>query len=236
MRKRKQQQRNYRDEMRIEKKNISGNPFIGILSSTNNEITLVPPSTQDGFVKLVKDVLRTKVIKATLYDSSLLGVFSVMNDNGILVPKTVYDSETDFLKKYFDKIGVLQEFTAIGNLITCNNKGCIVSHVFSENDVHTIEEVLNVDVIQMKLAGLDVVGSCVVANDKGFLANPNITDEELKTIKKALKVDGTVGSVNYGSPFIKGGLIANNEGAITGMLTTAYEFGRIDEALFFGRE
>lgn len=222
--------------MRIEKKNLSGNPFVGLFLSTNNSVTLVPGSAQESFLNAVKNTLNTKVVHTTLYDSSLLGLFSVMNDNGVLVPKTVYDSEIEFLKKYFDNVGVIDEFTAIGNLITCNNKGCIASPAFSENIIHVIEETLDVDVVQTKIAGLDVVGSSIVANDKGFLANPNIKDEELKVIEKALKVEGTVGSVNYGSPFVGGGLVANNEGAITGMLTTAYEIGRIDEALFFGRD
>jgi translation initiation factor 6 (eIF-6) len=31
-------------------------------------------------------------------------------------------------------------------------------------------------------------------------------------------------------------LIANKNGAITGLLTSPYELGRIDDALFLGRE
>ncbi|MCD6414589.1 MAG: translation initiation factor IF-6 [Candidatus Diapherotrites archaeon] len=222
--------------MRIEKKNLSGNPFIGIFCSTSNKITLVPPSAPESFVNIVEQVLGTEPVRATLYNSSLIGIFSVLNSNGILVPETVYETEIEQLRSLFGKVGVIHEFTAITNLIACNDKGCIASPVFSKNDVKTIKDTLGVGVTQAKVAGLDVVGSSVVANNKGFLTNPNITDDDLKLLNKVFKVEGTVGSINYGSPFVRGGLLANDKGAVTGMLTTAYEIGRIDEALFFGRD
>lgn len=222
--------------MRIEKKNLLGNPFIGVFGTTNNNITLLPSGASEKFKKLTEETLETEIVSLNLSNSSLIGLFSLMNDKGIVVPETVYDSEIKLLKEHFDNVGIVSDFTAIANLASCNNKSCIASTCLSKETANTIQETLDVSLTQTTLANTEVVGSCLLITDNGFLANPNISDEELQKIRKTLGLDGNVGSINYGTPFIKGGLIANKKGAIVGLPTTAYELGRIDEALFLGRE
>ncbi|MCD6522993.1 MAG: translation initiation factor IF-6 [Candidatus Diapherotrites archaeon] len=221
--------------MYLEQANIIGNPFVGVFSSTNDNITLLPHQASGEFESLVREVLKTKPVKTTIYNSSLIGVFCCMNNNGIVVPECIYKEEQELLSEHFDNVAVIKDYTAIGNLITCNDAGAVASPLFSDKTIKTMEKALGVDITKMKVAGIDTCGSCVIATNKGFLANPNTTKEEIKALEKIFGVPGDIGSVNYGNPFVKSGILANVNGAIIGSLATPFEIGRIDEALFFGR-
>lgn len=222
--------------MRLEKQNLLGNPFIGVFSATNDKLTLLPAATPDRFSAMAEDVLKTKPVRLNLCNSPLIGIFSVFNNNGIVVPEMAFESELDTLGQLFDNVATIRQFTAIGNLAASNDNGCVASPILSKAVVETLESTLGVPVTQTSLAGLEVIGSSIVATSKGFLANMNASDDEIATLEKAFGVEGDVGSINYGVPFVKSGLIANKNGAITGLLTSPHELGRIDDALFLGRE
>ena len=67
-----------------------------------------------------------------------------MNNKGILLPKTAFLNEYDFLKKETKlEVGVLDsKYTALGNIICANDKGAIVSPWLSSEECHTIKDVL----------------------------------------------------------------------------------------------
>ena len=139
------------------------------------------------------------------------------------------------LKKFFSKIDVEigifpGKHTALGNLVACNDKGAVISPKIS--DPALVEDVLGVKVKVMEIAGHEEVGSCCIATNKGFIAHPEAEDE-LRLLKRILKVEGKTGSVNFGFPFVKSGLVANSNGYLAGLGTTGIELGRVDEALGF---
>ncbi len=125
--------------MHLAKKDLLGNPFIGVFCASNNEVTLVPPQTPEGFTSLVREILGTRVVKTTLCSSPLLGIFSVSNRNGIVLPETVYDDEVKKIRKYFNRVGIVKGFTAVGNLISCNDRGGIASPIISKEDIKEIK-------------------------------------------------------------------------------------------------
>ena len=51
----------------------------------------------------------------------------------------------------------------------------------------------------------------------------------MKKIEEILKVRVDVGTVGYGSPFIKSGIIVNSNGVVFSELSTGPEIGRIEE-------
>ena len=55
--------------------------------------------------------------------------------------------------------------------------------------------------------------------------------EELETIKDVLKIQMDVGTINGGIPFIRSGLLANDNGAVIGNMTTGPEILIISNAL-----
>lgn len=87
-------------------------------------------------------------------------------------------------------------------------------------------------VLQEGLGGHTDVGAVVSATNNGFIAHPAL-EKELDKIEKALKVKGLRSTVNFGSPYVKAGIIANSNGYITGFKTSGIELGRIDDALGF---
>ncbi|MFW5902816.1 MAG: translation initiation factor IF-6, partial [archaeon] len=193
---------------------------IGVFSKTNNKVTLVPPSATEKYEKKIKETLKTEIVETTICNSNLIGIFVAMNDDKIIVPSMITEYEQETLKKHFDEVKIIDSrYTAIGNLITMNNKGIAVSK-FLKNEINGSS---------FEIAGTSLLGSTVFATDKGFLAHRNTKKEEIEKLEETLKVEGNVGTVNFGDPYVKNGLIGNKEGILVGKDTTGPEINRIDE-------
>ena len=218
--------------MRIEQSDLLGTAFLGVFAATNDKVTFLPPNTGEDFVTLAEDVLKTEAVIASVANSSLLGVMTGMNSRCIALPQTVYADERE---KFGCCLGtaVLDGFTAVGNMMTANDNGAVLTPLVGEAQAKSIAEAFGVRVERAQVAGLDTPGSCVVATNRGFLSNPNTTKQELKSLQALFGVGGEIGSLNYGSPFVKGCILANSNGAIVGTTSTPFELGRVDDALFF---
>ena len=118
--------------------------------------------------------------------------------------------------------------TALGNLILCNDKGCLISGSLKRFKKE-ISDTLGCEVEIGKIANLDIVGSCGTASNVGCLCHREAREEELKRIEEILKVKVDVGSVTYGTPYIRSGIIVNSNGAVVSNPTTGAELGRIEE-------
>jgi translation initiation factor 6 len=178
------------------------------------------------------DVLKVDNKKITIGGTKFIGLFSAMNSNGIVLPYIIKDYELKEIKKIGLDVCVLKEkFTAIGNLIVANDKGAIVSVLLSKNSIKKIEDTLKVEVVKTKLANSNVVGSVCFATNKGAIIHREATDEDLRLVRDVLKVDVERGSVNFGSPFVSSGIIANSYGAIIGSKTSGYELDVIFRVL-----
>jgi len=214
--------------MHVQQLSVRGEDFIGLLGIATDKYAIV----SSNFPKI--EALDVPIIKTRLYGTNLIGLFCVGNSNGLLLPYFISDDEIEKLKKSIGEdinIGrLMDKCTAIGNLVACNDHTAIVSPMISETK--TIKKVLGVRVVKKAISGHDEVGACCVATNKGFLVHPD-SEDELNKLSKIFKVNGLVGSVNFGFPFVKSGLIANSNGYIAGSRTTGIELGRIDEALGF---
>ncbi len=216
----------------IQEADYFGNPLIGMFMRTSDEITLVPANTPESLLSSIQTTLKTDIDKVTIYNSSLIGLFSVFNKNGIVLPDVTYSDEYEVLSNRFDNVITVSGHTAVGNLVAVNDNYAVVSPVISKDVVEQLKQRLDVDVIQMRLAGLDVVGSLLYLTNKGFLLSSLASDEEMHELSDALGIDGVRTTINYGNPMVSSGLIANDNGAIVGSETTPFEMGRVDEALF----
>jgi translation initiation factor 6 len=92
-----------------------------------------------------------------------------------------------------------------------------------------ISDTLGCEVEIGKIADLDIVGSCAITSNIGCLCHREANEEELKRIEEILKVKVDVGSISYGSPFIKSGIIVNSKGVVFSEQTSGAEIGRIEE-------
>lgn len=223
--------------MPLEKLRVFGNPNIGVYIFTNNNITLVPEGVGDDVKKVLKNVLGTDIIEARVADSTLLGVFIAGNDKVILLPKTTKEEELDKLRSSGVPAKIAQvTFTALGNVILTNNKFALLHPELSDKEVDLIKNELGVSSARKgALARIPTVGSLGVVNDFSGVFHPDLSNAELEYLESLFGVKVGTATVNFGVGFVKVGLVANNNGAVVGELTTGPEIMRIMEILNFSR-
>src|SRR3989344_2477127 len=122
------------------------------------------------------------------------------------------------------------KFTALGNLICANDKGCIVSPMIPKENLKKIKDVLGAEVIQKKVAGYHQVGAMIVATSHGGIIHPETDDEDIKTISSVLGVNVEPATINGGIPFVSSGILANNKSIVVGTLTNGPEIMMLTRA------
>lgn len=192
-------------------------PHIGIFCAANDDYAIIPLGAQKSFEKIVRETLGVDIIRTSLLGSSLVSIFCALNNKKIIVPAIA--EEKAILAEHFDVIEISEKYTAVGNLVAMNDKGIVASRYIAEL----------ADAEKVTVANSDLVGSCLCVSNSGFLAHRDADRTELKIIEGALGVRGDVGTVNFGDPFVKSGLVANKRGVVAGFSTSGPELGRIHE-------
>ncbi|ABP51162.1 MAG: translation initiation factor IF-6 [Pyrobaculum arsenaticum] len=211
---------------------IFGTSSIGVFLATNNSVTFLPPDVPEKIDDIVRNTLRTTVARLTVAKSPLLGIFTVVNDNGVLLPPMVLEEEIRLFKALGLNVEVLNtKYTAISNLILAGNKVALVSPLLEPSVRKVVADVLGVEVIVDTIAGNPLVGSLAVLNSRGVLVAPEATDEDLKKLAEYFKAKTDLGTVNKGKSFLRGGIVVNDHGALVGDETAGPEFMRIQQVL-----
>jgi len=220
---------------RLETAVIEGNPFVGLFACCNEQHALVPVNAPEKFVRKCESALGAEVHKLQVAGSNLLGIFCVVNSNGILLPRTVVSDEVEKLKSLGLNPCVLKgKLSAVGNNVLANDHGAIVNPDMSQADFEIVADCLGVEVVKREIAGFKTVGSAALATNKGVLVHNNADDEEVEEVCDILGVkSGAIGTANMGTPFVGLCLLANTKGYVAGMKTSGFELSRIDEALGF---
>ena len=218
--------------MDIIKYDVYRGPNLGVYISTNDSVVLVPMGFAESKAEKLAEYLDVDYHYAAIANTRLIGSLSVINNKGMLIPKTAFDNEYEFLKKETKlEIGVLDsKFTALGNVICANDKGAIVSPWLSDSDCQTISDVLGVEVFQKKIAGFNQTGAVMVANNSGAAIHPEADKEDMKTFANVLGVKVEHSSINNGIPYVSSGILANNNILVVGSLTTGPEIMMLTRA------
>jgi translation initiation factor 6 len=217
------------------KANFNGDPNVGLYGFATDKYCLIGVDPHK-LRKRMLEVLGVPMINLPLASSTLIGLFASGNRNGIILTKLVEKHEVDKLKAELPNINVLvlkSTSTALGNLILCNDRGCLIPEKFSEFR-KGIADTLDCEVATGTVAGLELVGSAAVASNIGCLCHHETTEDEAKLLEGLLKAKVDVGTVSFGSPFIKSGLIVNSSGVVVSDRSTGPELGRAAEV--FGSE
>ncbi len=215
------------DHMRFA--SFHGDTNIGLFGIMTEKYAILPDESI-GAKSFVKNIAYT-----TIAGTKLCGIFLAGNSNGLLVPETITERELSVLKKSLKGVEILvmhSKYTALGNLVICNDNGAIISPLLQEH-AKEISKCLKVDVFVASILEMNIVGALAVATKKGFILDMYADENDFKAVKEALGVDGDIGTVNFGSEFVKSGLLANSKGVLVGSATTGPETSRIDEALGF---
>jgi translation initiation factor 6 len=218
--------------MDIIKYDVYRGPNLGIYISVNDATVLLPMGFAQSKAEKLAKYLDVKYLYTSIANTRLIGALSVMNNKGILLPKTAYQNEFDFLKEETGlEVGVLDsKFTALGNVICANDKGAVVSPWLSDQDCETISDVLGVETIQKRIAGFNQTGVVMVANNTGAAIHPEADEEDMKTFANLLGVKVEQSSINNGIPYVSSGILANNNAIVVGSLTTGPEIMMLTRA------
>lgn len=209
-----------------------GNPWIGMFIKTNDETTLLPVDSMKKLDDMVAEKLGTAVVKTTLADSNLLGIYAAMNSKGVVLPNVARAEEIEAVKKSGLNVYVSKDRNnANGNNIAVNDKGGIINPHVEPAEARAMGDALGVELVPLTIAGYSTVGSACIALDGGFLAHYRATEDEMAALRDALKAQGSKGTVNTGTGFVSYGAVANKKGYVVGENTTAFEMGRLEEAL-----
>lgn len=217
----------------IHKYDVYRSPNVGLFVRTNNDTLLLPFGFAETKAKKLKEYLDVeKIIHVSIAGTRLIGPMTVMNNNGILLPSTVSDDEIRILKQTGLNVERLKsKFTAIGNLISANDKGAVVSNLFKGEVDQNIKDILGVPLQTLSIGGYIQVGSMIVATNAGAIVHPIANDSEISTISEILQVEAEPATVNGGSPFLSSGILANFSSVIVGNLTTGPELIMISRGL-----
>ncbi|MGC8982714.1 MAG: translation initiation factor IF-6 [Desulfurococcaceae archaeon] len=218
----------------IIKMSFFGNVNIGVYAYVNDKIAVLPIGIPRDDVEEISSVLGALPIEAKIAGTLLNGVFLAGNSYAIIVPHVIFNEElaklVEAVKSHGLDITVYvseSRYTALGNLLACNNKGCIASPLIEEREIKKLVDVLGVEVVKARLVNMDVPGSVLVINDRGGVIHPDASDEDLKLVKDVVKIHVERATVNAGIPYVKSGLLANNKGVVVGGNTTGPELLRI---------
>jgi translation initiation factor 6 len=206
-----------------------GDPNVGMYGFATDDYCLLGLEPEKKILGKIETTLDTKIKVATVAGTEFVGLFVAGNKSGILLPHIVEDYEIKKLKTLGLNLEIIKSReTALGNLILCNDKGCLISEKLRRFK-KKISDVLDCEVETGKVAGLDIIGSAALANNIGCLCHMEAEEREMKKIEEILKVKVDVGTVGYGSPFIRSGIIVNSRGVLFSELSTGPEMGRYEE-------
>jgi len=215
--------------MKFAKINFQRNPNIGLFSFASDKFCLVNKFTMDKDMAVIRKVLKVPVYQTSVLGTGLIGIFTGGNSKGIVISDRIYSEEIEEMQRNFDVLVLETKHTAMGNLILANDSGCIVSNDL-EKHRKEIRDFLGVDTRVGTIGGMDLVGSLATCNSNGCLVNRHINDKEKKLIEKILDVNVFPGSVNFGNPWVKSGVVVNSNGLLAGDQTSGPELGIASEA------
>ena len=211
---------------------IFGNPYLGVFCSANENLAVVPMTSDEAFIESVKAALDIEhVIKISVDGSSTIGALMRANSNGAIASEFMAETEVKKPEYHIAVSRIPHKFNAMGNNILANDKGALVHPSFSPESIKEISDALGVPVEKGTVAGYKTVGSSAVVTNKGAIVHPHTSTYEMEVIEKILGVKPQICTANYGTGQVGACLIANSKGAVVGETTTPIELGKIEEGL-----
>ena len=218
--------------MDIIKYDVYSGSNIGIFTSVNDKFVFVPNGFAKNRAENLANYLQTEYIITSVANTRLLGVLMVLNNHGILLPRTSSPEEITNLRKHTDlNVKILDtKHNALGNLICVNDKGGVISPIVEKEYIKEIEDTLDIEVVQKRIAGFHQVGAVMKANNHGAVIHPETDEEDIKNFSNILGVNIEPATINGGIPFVSSGVLANSHAVVVGNLTNGPEIMMLTRA------
>ena len=213
--------------MEFIKTDFNGDQNIGLYGFATDSYCII--GIEPNNLKKMQSILGVPVHVCSIAEITFTGIFVAGNKNGIVVPKITEKYEIEKLKKIGINVEVIpSKETALGNLILCNDKGCAISKLL-EPYKKQIQDALKVPVEIANIYDLEIIGSAGRTTNRGCLLHREASEPEITKIEKILGVKADIGTVSFGTPFIKAGVIVNSNGLIVSGKSTGPEIDRCFE-------
>ena len=121
--------------MAVIRSQVFGRSLVGVYFVANNSFILYPPTLIEPILKKFKKVFEEPFYPLTINNSNLLGVYTVSNKYGIILPHIIREDELDNLKS------AVNNSTHIGILKSLDNAFDYIE--FLQNEILSLEEKLS---------------------------------------------------------------------------------------------
>lgn len=211
--------------------NISGSTVVGVFAACTEDFVFVPLDAADEVIKELEESLGAVALRVSVGGGSIIGSLLRGNSNGVVVAGFVLDKELRAIRKHVKAARLTEKLNAAGNLILANDTAALVHPELSDKSVGIIKKTLGVEVRRGTIGGLKTAGMAGVATSKGVLVHPKASQEEISVVEELFALPVDIGTVNFGSPLVGSGLLANSKGYVAGEDTTGPEISRIEDTL-----
>jgi len=206
--------------MRVMKMNINGIVHIGLLLHLFEDFVVVSNSVNDKYLKDFD-------IKIEKVNSDIVGPYILEWEDKIIMSKKSPKDLIESISKYKDVILVDTKANLLGNLFTIGNNGIIFSKA-SKKDVELLVDLTGLPAHRIRTGYL--TSTLIKIYNNRAMVSQLLPDRVLDKIKEILGMEKfDVGSVNFGSPYLKYGIEINKDYLIVGDMTTGHELIRIEE-------
>lgn len=217
--------------MDIIKYDVYRGPNIGIYTAVNDKFVFMPNGFTKSKASALASYLGVDYMRISVGNTRVLGSLMITNNHGMLLPRTADPDEINALKSTGLNVEILPtKYNALGNMISANDRGAIVSPLLDKSSVRSIEDVLDVEAVQKRIAGYNQVGAMARSNSHGGVIHPETDEEDVKVFSNVLGVQMEPVTVNGGVPFVSSGMLVNNNTAIVGSFTTGPEIMMLTRA------
>ncbi len=219
--------------MSVARLSLYGNPNIGAFTFSTDSFSLVPPDMPDGTIKAFSEALCVPAYRTTVSGSVLLGIFTIGNSRGLILPGTATENEVQQIEEMTSLPVTVYEgkANALGNMVLLGERAALIGQGADKRLIELIQYRLGVEVYEGRIAGINMPGACAVINKKGIVSHPFTSEAEAGKLSKIFNIPVDVSTVNCGSPYLRVGMTANSYGAVVGHETTGPEMARIESSL-----
>jgi translation initiation factor 6 len=211
--------------------NFLGNPNVGLFFYSTDKFTIAPKITDEHTINIIKNELKTDILKVDIMNSSVNGVFLAGNEELLLVPKGISRESLKELEKLKIKIAIIDtKSNALGNNIVVYGKKALVNPNMEDSAIKQLEN-LGLEVMKSKIAGIETVGANLVIFGKKGMINAHAKNNEIEEIKNFFKIEIELGTVNNNSPIIRAGFVKNKHGILISEEMSGNEIMLLEELM-----
>ena len=152
---------------------------------------------------------------SSLGGSASIGVYSLVTDKILIVPKLVPSKKAERLAEWL-KVKLIHTTMGgsvlVGALACANSNGLLLPNFVKQEELEAIQSVFrgNITIMETKKTAY---GNLVLANDYGAIVDPRLKTPEVQEICKTLCIEVAPGEI-AGLPYVGSLAVATNKGVL----------------------